>query len=140
MGLRTCPNCLEPLSLTDSHALKCSLCGFDLSTRNQTTALDAVEPIPAKLTREEVSKEFAEKKSKMRKKFLYMGYQMGFDTPRTAAEQSMERWQINMARIDAWALSDRSKIRKKLNDMTYQELVLSLTQFELVFKDFKKRV
>lgn len=129
MGYRYCPYCNEHLSLSDSHNLKCSMCGHDFS-----------KPEPSTKKQEQTREQIAESKSVMRKKLLFMGYQMGFDVPRTTEEYGLKRWQVNMLHLDSWALSAKSKIRKKINDMSYSELVICVSQFELVYKDFKKRV
>ena len=96
------------------------------------------EPHP-KLTRDQVRQHYAEGKSKMVKKLLYLGYQMGYNKPTNNAEQNMSPSRVNKIHVNRWLLSEKSRVRKEMDDMTHKELVQVLTQFEMVYKDFLKR-
>lgn len=95
--------------------------------------------MPPRLTSNQVRQHYAQGKSKMVKKLLYLGYQMGYNKPTCMAEQRMTPSAVCKLHVNRWLLSEKSAVRKPMDEMTYRELVRALTQFEFVYKDFLKR-
>jgi hypothetical protein len=93
-----------------------------------------------KPTHEIMRRQFAEGKVKMRKKLLAIGYQMGYGVAKTETEKRMKGWEVCKLHVNRWLLSEKSTVRKEMDDMTYKELVQAVTQFEQVYKEFLKRV
>ncbi len=77
---------------------------------------------------------------RQRKALLSIGYQLHWDVPRTAAEQSMEGKRINYNRVNAWCQGDHSKCKKAMNKMNPFELNESVTQLKQVLLSTKKEV
>jgi len=102
--------------------------------------LSTGEGQPKKLTQQEVKRLYAEKMVIMRRKLLALGYDMRYDSPKTQQEMRMKRWEVCMKHVNAWLLSEKSQVRKEMNDMTHDELVKAVTQFEQVYKDYLKRI
>ena len=63
---------------------------------------------------------------RMRRKIIAMAYDMKWQLP---------SGKCDMARIDNWC-SNYGKFKKKLNDHTEAELIIVISQFEIVVKDF----
>ncbi|MEQ9022456.1 MAG: hypothetical protein RLN82_06800, partial [Pseudomonadales bacterium] len=72
---------------------------------------------------------------RMVKKMLYYGYEMGFDKPRHADQHGMKASKINFQNVDAWCRSNKSKFGKPLNDMDFDEMRITLGQFERMYKN-----
>jgi hypothetical protein len=103
--------------------------------------MDSNQQPQGKPTHDQMRRRFAEGKSKMIRKILALGYNMGYDKPETTTENfKMKKWEVNKAHVNRWLLSEKSSVRKALDDMTYSELVKALTQFEQVYKDYLKRI
>lgn len=77
---------------------------------------------------------------KMRKKLLYYGYQMGYEQPRSKSELGLSPADINFIHVDTWCKSERSAIKKSMDDMTLKELTRAVSQFELVYKSTIKSI
>lgn len=93
-----------------------------------------------RLSQEQVRTLYATQKVRMVRKLLWLGYEMGFDVAHTEAEKHMTRAQVNKLHVNRWLLSEKSQVRKEMDDMTHGELVKALTQFELVWLDTKQRL
>ena len=81
--------------------------------------------------------DFAQGKARMVRKMLAIGYQMSYQLAETAEERAMQPWQVNKAHVNRWCLH-KGPVRKQLDDMTYNDLVTSVTVFEKVYHDFLK--
>ncbi|MBL6448544.1 hypothetical protein JMN32_19695 [Fulvivirga sp. 29W222] len=72
----------------------------------------------------------------MRKKLLYLGYQMGYDQPRNQSQKDLPAHEINKQNVSGWCESEKCSIRKRLEAMTGKELVDAVSQFEKVYQSF----
>ena len=72
----------------------------------------------------------------MRRKMLYLGYQMGYDQPRNEVQKSLPAQDICLQNVSEWCNSKKCTIRKPLKRMTGKELQVALTQFEQVYKSY----
>ena len=80
--------------------------------------------------------EAKEQKAKMVRKMLYYGYQMGYDVPRSPAQQRMDKARVNYVNVEAWCQSKYCSINKTLKGYTVEQLAKVLSQFEAVYKSF----
>jgi hypothetical protein len=88
-----------------------------------------------------VRRHFAQGKTRMIRKLLAIGYQMGFDKPQNDTEQyRMKRSDVNKLHVNRWLLSEKSAVRKEMDEMTHKELSKAVTQFEQVYKDYLTRI
>jgi len=71
--------------------------------------------------------------NKMRKKFIYLASMMDFDKRQSKYTRGLDRLGVILVNIDAWLLSKKSKHKKKLNDLAFDELRESLNQFENIY-------
>lgn len=95
---------------------------------------------PKKLTSEQWRTEYAQSKGRMIRKLLALGYQMGYDKPTAPEEESMRQAEVCKLHVNRWLLSEKSKYKKPMEEMSYRELVKSVTQFQAVYNDFKRRL
>lgn len=79
-------------------------------------------------------------KDRMRKKMLYLGYQMGYDRPRTEEQRGLSPSEICVQNVSAWCESMRCSVQRPLNHMTHRELRNALTQFTKVYQSFIKQL
>ena len=79
---------------------------------------------------------YASQNSRMRRKMLYFGYQMGYDQPRDDAQKGLPQNEICMQNVSAWCKSKHCSVKKPLKRMTGKELRVALTQFEQVYKSY----
>lgn len=75
----------------------------------------------------------------MRRKMLYYGYEMRWNTPSTPAQHFVEASKVNYIHVDAWCMSEKSKYKKSLAGLTYTELEETLSQFEQLYKKYLAR-
>jgi hypothetical protein len=75
-------------------------------------------------------------KSKMIRKMLALGYDMGYGEPRSDAERHMERKRRCWVHVEQWCKSSHCKVKKTLKRMSVEELTQVLTQFQAVHKHF----
>lgn len=108
------------------------------SSNNQP--LSTGEGQPKKLTHQEVKRLYGERMVAMRRKLLALGYNMQYDKPKTQEELRMQKWEVCKKHVDAWLLSDKSQVRLAMDDMSHDQLVKAVTQFEQVYKDYLKRI
>lgn len=93
------------------------------------------------LSQQQVREMYAEKMTRMRRKLLALGHTMNWGLqPRTEEERRMSKSELNMKRVNAWLMSERSEVRLPMQDMTYKQLCKAVTQFELVVKDYIQKL
>jgi hypothetical protein len=71
----------------------------------------------------------------MRKKLLYIGYQMGYELPRNDEEKDSRSNELCFQHVNAW-VKEHGAIKKHINYMTYNELCRTVSQFEIVYRNF----
>lgn len=101
-----------------------------MNPTTQAPATAGVSPTPYEDAKEQ--------KAKMLRKMLFLGYEMGYDMPRTKAEKYMERTRLNYNHVESWCLSEKCCVRKTLKSMSVEDISKALTQFEQVYKSFKE--
>ena len=101
-------------------------------TPAQSGAGASNEPTPYAIAKEQ--------KSRMIRKMLYIGYNMGWDSARTRGEKVLTPAQRCWNHVEAWCRSEKCGIRKQLNRYTVEELVKVLSQFEEVYKSFQQQL
>jgi len=75
-----------------------------------------------------------DKLDRLRKRLLSLGYQAGFNTPKTPAQEYMSEKDVNLANVKSWLLSDKSRHRKALDKLNTNELIDTITQLQLIAK------
>lgn len=95
---------------------------------------------PKKLTQQQVRAHYAEAKNRMVRKLLALGYEMKYDKPESPAEERMERWRVNQNHVNRFFKSEKSAVKKNIENMTHDELAKAITQFELIYKDYLKKI
>jgi hypothetical protein len=83
---------------------------------------------------------YAQGKQRMVRKLLALGYNMHYQRPETQEEHTMPAWKVCMKHVDRWLLSEKSQVRKRMNDMTYRELRQAVTQFQIVHDHYQQNV
>ncbi len=70
---------------------------------------------------------------KMRKKLIWLAFQMGFDKPNNSIEQATNSYRLCMDNLNKW-LTSKSPSLKSLNAQNPDELNDSVSQLELIYK------
>ena len=89
---------------------------------------------------EEIARDYAASKDRMRKKLFALGYNMQWQVPQSQAEVTMQPWARVKKRINAFLLSDKSPVKKLLDELTTTELTTVITVFEKMYRDYLKKV
>lgn len=82
----------------------------------------------------------ADKANTMRRKMLYLGYEMRYDKPRSPAQEHVEPSRRNFINVSAWCESKKCSNPKPLDKYTAEELPAIVSQFEQVYKSFVKTI
>lgn len=72
---------------------------------------------------------------RMRKKLLYLGYQMNYHVPGTDEDEDLKPHEVCFKRLNKW-VQDHGTVKKHVNKMNQQELRKTVSQFEKVYKSF----
>ena len=74
-----------------------------------------------------------DKSNKMRRRIISMAHEMGWHNLVSG------EWKIDMRGLNNWCLQ-HSYLKKELNGYSYQELPKLVSQFEMMYKSFLKKV
>lgn len=76
---------------------------------------------------------------KMRKKLIWLAFQMGFDRPKNSIEQATNSYRLCIDNLNKW-LEQKSPSLKKMNDQNPDQLNDSVSQLEVIYKKTLKKL
>lgn len=97
-------------------------------------------PTPSVPEKEQVRQRYSQGKKSMVRKLFYLAYQMGWGKPTSPEEVQVRPAMLCKLSLNRWLMSDKSAVRKEVDNLSHSELVKVTTQLEIVYRDYLKRI